>query len=201
MQGERHSLSEGVIYKLYKEHPCVQSIRALGFCGQSVIVVQERAVHMPIVAPRARASPAQEGVRTRARTGREGCREGPTARTGVTRTLPCFVGGEAVSESSAIERRDLAGLSRRDARSRRERAEHCLFDRKKKSLDSSPDRPLSLRWAWPEDGRPLERRTGNAEPGEPHWRSQLRAPIQAVPPVRERQRRKGATRHWTFEMG
>lgn len=72
MQGERHSLSEGVIYKLYKEHPCVQSIRAVGFCGQSVIVVQERAVHMPIVAPRARASPAQEGVRTRARTGSGG---------------------------------------------------------------------------------------------------------------------------------
>ena len=64
------------------------------------------------------------------RVGRE--KKGPTARTGVTRTLPCFVGGEAVSESSAIERRDLAGLSRRDARSRRERAEHCLFDRKKK---------------------------------------------------------------------
>ena len=156
MQGERHSLSAGVIYKLYKEHPCVQSIRAVRFLRA------KRHSSTGTGCSHAHRGPESAGVTcTRGsqdegknRVGRafalldvggQGLKvgdigdalhrrgetiswsQGPTARTGVTRTLPCFVGGEAVSKSSAIERRDLAGLSRRDARSRRERGEHCLF--------------------------------------------------------------------------
>ena len=145
MQGERHSLSDGVIYKLYKEHPCVQSIRAVGFCGQSVIVVQERAVHMPIVAPRARASPAQEGVRTRARTGSGGKKR--ARQQGRASHAPC----RALSVAKRLVNPAplSAAILRASAAVMLTAAVNVLSiassKGKKKSLDSS--RPLSLRWA------------------------------------------------------